>query len=177
MDFTKLENNIWDVMKEEQIKLGYRKETVRLYYPLLSLNRFFHTDLRENEMAEVLKEFAAAVAEKFGNIEISHRKERFCFKLPPEASEYIHQNTSGTGFLYDFIETVSKHGVSIEEVIDQFKKYSNHVHVEQTNHGEFDYLVYFEDGVPDEFRYCLKDEGCHIIYHRFTPDDYRDFHF
>lgn len=176
MDFTKLEKNIWDVMKEEQIKLGYRKETVRLYYPLLSLNRFLHTDLNAEEMAEALKEFAASVSDRLGAIEISHKKERFCFCLPPEASEYIYMNTEREGFLYDFIQTVSRHGASLEEVLEQFKKYSDHVHVEKMNQDDFDYLVYFEDGKPDEFRYCLTDEGCHIIYHRFTADDYRDFY-
>lgn len=177
MDFTRLEKNICDVIKEEQIKLGYRKETIRLYYPLLSLNRFLHTDLDEKEMMEVLREFPAAVENKLGAVEISHEKERFCFYFPEEASEYIHLNTDQDGFLYDFIETVSKHGVSIEDVICQFKKYSDKVHIEKKEHGEFDYLVYFEDGVPDDFRYCLTDEGCHIIYHRFTIEDYNDFHF
>lgn len=177
MDFTKLERNISDVIKEEQLKLGYRKETIRLYYPLLTLNRFLNADFDVNDMIRALTAFVGSVVDKFGNIEISHEGERFCFCFPPEASEYIHLNTDNTGFLYDFIETVSKHGVSIEEVIEQFRKYSDHVHVERINHGEFDYLVYFEDGVPDEFRYCLTDEGCHIIYHRFTIDDYNDFHF
>lgn len=177
MDFSKLEKNIFDVIKEEQVKLGYREERIQLYYPLQTLNRFLHTDLSAKEMIESLDAFADTVADKLGNIEIAHEKERFCFCLPPEASAYIHQNTSSTGFLYDFIETVSKHGVSMEEVIHQFKKYSEHVHIEKTKHKEFDYLVYFEDGIPDEFRYCLTDEGCHIIYHRFTIEDYEDFHF
>lgn len=177
MNFTRLERNICDVIKEEQIKLGYQKETIRLYYPLLSLNRFLNTDFDVNRMIKALHGFVDTVSEKLGNFEISHEGERFCFCFPPEASEYIHLNTDKTGFLYDFINTVSKHDVSMEEVINQFRKYSNKVHVEKTKHGEFDYLVYFEDGIPDEFRYCLTDEGCHIIYHRFTIEDYNDFHF
>lgn len=177
LDFSKLEKNICDVIKEEQIKLGYRKETIRLYYPLLTLNRFLNTDLDAEGMLVVLNEFETAVVKNLGDIEISNEKERFCFCLPPKASEYIHLNTSNTGFLYDFIGTVSKHGVSIEEIITQFKKYSDNVVVEKKNHGEFDYLIYFKDGIPDEFRYCLTQEGCHMIYHRFTIDDYNDFHF
>lgn len=177
MDFSRLEKNICDVMKEEQIKLGYRKETVRLYYPLLSLNHYLNTNLNAEEMEVALKEFADAAADKFGAVEISHKKERFCFCLPPEASEYVHRTAGDAGFLRDFIETVSKHDITIEDVTAQFKKYSEHVHVEKAEHGEFDYLIYFEDGVPDDFRYCLTDEGCHMIYHRFTKEDYDDFHF
>lgn len=177
LDFTKFEKNICDVIKEEQVKLGYRKENIRLYYPLLSLNRFLNTDLNIEEMMKVLNQFAETVSNKFGNVRVSNEEERFCLFLPPKASEYIHDHTDNEGFLYDLIETVSKHGVSIEDVIREFKKYSDHVHVEEAKHGEFDYLVYFEDGEPDEFYYCLTKEGCHMIYHRFTREDYMDFHF
>ena len=44
VDFTRLEKNIIEVIQEEQIKLGYRSELIRLYYPITSLNRFFHTN-------------------------------------------------------------------------------------------------------------------------------------
>jgi hypothetical protein len=177
MDFSRLKQNIFDVIKEEQIKLGYQKEVIRLYYPILSLNRFLKTDYSIEEMREVLKEFCSQATPELGEIKISNKGERFCFCFAPEATEYIYTHTKQEGFLYDFIGTVSRHGVTIEDVIDQFKKYSDCVHVEKVTHGEFDYLVYFEDGQPDSFRYCLTDEGCHIIYHRFTVEDYQDFCF
>jgi hypothetical protein len=65
----------------------------------------------------------------------------------------------------------------MEDVFAVFRKYSDSVHIESVSHGEFDYLVYFEDGQPDSFRYCLTEEGEHVIYHRFTIEDYRDFSF
>ena len=40
------------------------------------------------------------------------------------------------------------------------------------NSEDFDYVVYFQDGMPDDYRYCIKFEGCCVIYHRFTPKDY-----
>ena len=43
MNYEKLEKNIVDVIKEQQAKLGYMREKVRLYYPLSSLNHFFGT--------------------------------------------------------------------------------------------------------------------------------------
>jgi len=87
----------------------------------------------------------------------------------------VHEHTNGSEFIASFIETIGKHGCTIDELLQQFHRYSDHVHVERTTHGEFDYLVYFEDGVPDDYRYCITDEGCHLIYHRFTPEDYEDF--
>jgi hypothetical protein len=177
MDDSRLEKNISDVIKEEQIKLGYRIEAIRLYYPLQSLNRFLKTDCDICQMQELLADFCKTVEKKFGTVTISNQGERFCFHLPPQASEYVHAHTEDKGFLYDFIHTVSRHGVTIDDVLAQFRKYSDCVHIERVSHGEFDYLVYFEDGQPDEFRYCLTDEGCHIIYHRFTIEDYEDFGF
>lgn len=139
MEYSKLENNIIDVLKEEQVKLGYRSEPVRLYYPLRSLNLFLGLNLNAREMQAELELFSRSMGDKLGFIGISHENERFCLLLPPQASDYVH--------------------------------------VERAAHGEFDYLVYFEGGKPDEFRYCITDEGCHIIYHRFTKEDYFDFQF
>jgi len=176
MDFSKLKKNIFDVIKEQQVKLGYRKEAIRLYYPLQSLNRLLSTDLNESEMKSVLNSFAESVKKELGNISISGDNKRFCFFLPEEASEYIYTHTEQKGFLYDFIAAVSKHNASVDEVIEVFRKYSECVHIEKINNGEFDYLIYFENGEPDDYRYCLTVEGEHIIYHRFTLDDYKDFY-
>ena len=44
--YHRLENSIIDVIKEEQAKLGYRKEEIRLYYPLSSRITF----LRQRRM-------------------------------------------------------------------------------------------------------------------------------
>ena len=41
--YAKLEKNLVDIIEEQQIKLGYCREDVRLYYPLSSLNHFFGT--------------------------------------------------------------------------------------------------------------------------------------
>jgi hypothetical protein len=177
MDYSRLIKNISEVIKEGQIKLGYRKETIRLYYPLKSLNRFLQTDYDILQMQEALKGFCKEVEGQFGEVVITNEAERFCFRLSPQASEYIHVNMGDGGFIQDFVHTVSKHGITMDEVFAQFHKYSDCVHIEKVSHGEFDYLVYFEDGKPDDFRYCLTDEGCHIIYHRFTIEDYEDFCF
>lgn len=37
---------------------------------------------------------------------------------------------------------------------------------------EFDYLIYFADGKPDAYRYCIHFEDEHAIYHRFTAKEY-----
>ena len=44
MGYERLEKSLIDLVKEEQAKLGYRKEMIRLYYPLSSLNHFMETN-------------------------------------------------------------------------------------------------------------------------------------
>lgn len=175
MEFKNLETNIIDVIKEQQIKLGYRSETVRLYYPIVSLNRFFGKEYTIEEMTQKLKEFSAYAEPRLGEVEVTNQGERFCLAVPPKGVDYIHSRMEGTEFLTDFIRTIEKHGCTIDDVLAQFHKYSSQVHFEAIKNGEFDYLIYFEEEKPDSYRYCLTDEGCHLIYHRFTKEDYQDF--
>lgn len=174
MNFLNLEKNIIDIIQEQQLKLGYRKEIIRLYYPLLSLNKLLGTNWDTNQMQTTLASFCSFAQERLGQIEVTHQKDRFCLVIPAQGSEYVHENTKDNSFLRDFINTISQHNVSIEQVLRQFYKQSDYVHVEQLENAEFDYLVYFENGIPDNYRYCITDEGCHISYHRFTVEDYND---
>lgn len=177
MNFQRLEENILDVLKEQQIKLGYRSETVRLYYPLASLNRFLEMKADAEEMQQALLEFGKESEDKLGFVSVSHQGDRFCLTIPPKGVDYVHEHMGDNEFIRDFIGTIEKHGCTIDDILQQFYKYSEHVHVEKADHGEFDYLIYFEDGKPDSFRYCITDEGCHMIYHRFTVEDYEEFGF
>ena len=177
MNNTKLENNIMDMMEEQQLKLGYMKETTRLYYPLSSLNRFLETEYTAEEMLQNMQEFCQTVETRLGDVEISRKGERFCILIPPEGAEYVHLCGVSNVFLAELIEMVRKHDTTIEEVLALFSKYSSRVVKEKANHGEFDYLVYFEDGKPDAYYYCIAKEGPHVTYHRYTKEDYEDFGF
>lgn len=177
MNFLNLEKNIIDIVQEQQLKLGYRKEIIRLYYPLLSLNRLLDTNCDTNQMQAAMESFCFFVQERLGQMEVTHQKDRFCLIIPAQGSEYVHKHMEEDSFLRDFIDAISRHNASMEEILQQFHKHSNRVHVEQPQNAEFNYLVYFEDGIPDNYRYCITDEGCHISYHRFTEDDYNDLQF
>lgn len=174
MNLKALEKDICYVIKEEQIKLGFRKESISLYYPLSSLNSILETECDTEEMLQVLDEFKIKSKAEFGDIDVSVKGERFCIKLPDTASEYVNNTTEKTGFLYDLIATVSRHGITIEDVKNVFESYSSHVHFEIMEHEEFNYLIYFEDGTPDDSYYCFTEEGGHLIYHRFSKSAYKD---
>ena len=153
MDFARLEKNIIDVIKEEQAKLGYRKEKIRLYYPLSSLNHFFQLDVDETGMQEKLSRFSE------------------------EGAEYVHNNMKENEFIKDLIGLISHHGCKMEDIFELFRQHSDQITIEEMHSDEFDYMICFENDPEDTYRYCFKDEGCHIIYHRFLPEDYEEFGF
>ena len=176
MDFARLEKNIIDVIKEEQAKLGYRKEKIRLYYPLSSLNHFFQLDVDETGMQEKLSRFSEYEEGKLGSVEVTNKGERFCFHIPEEGAEYVHNNMKENEFIKALIELVGRHGCTIEEIKELFHSYSDKIITEPMDNEEFDVMIRFGDG-SDPYYYCFKDEGCHIIYHRFLPEDYEEFGF
>ena len=177
MGYDKLERNLIDIVKEEQAKLGFFKEDIRLYYPLSSLNHFFNSSDSADEMQMRLDTLPESITSKLGQIEVSHKGDRFCFHIPQEGTVYVHDNTSPNEFIHQLEELVGKHGCTMNEILDLFHTYSENIITEEMNNGEFDRLIRFADNSEDLYYYCFKDEGCHIIYHRFLPEDYADFDF
>lgn len=110
----KLMTNIIDVIKEQQIKLGYRKERVRLYYPLTSLNILLETEVNSEQMESQLKEYFLNKMDIFGEVVVDYKSDRFCINLPEQATEYVHEHTKQDGFLFDFIRTIEKHGIGLD---------------------------------------------------------------
>ncbi len=177
MDTDYLFGNIVDVIEEGQLKLGYRPETIRLYYPLDSLNGFLGTQLDAPGMMDALCAFASQHADRLGEVAVSRRGRRFCLAVPPQGAAYVHAKTNPEGFLARFIALIAQHGTRLDDVIALFERYSSCVIVKRFEAGEFDALIRFADGKPDAFYYCLTDEGCHLTYHRFTRADYEAFGF
>ena len=165
-----------DVIAEEQAKLGYRKEAIQLYYPLQSLNHFFDSNVSADGMVQKLNKFPAFISQRLGAAKISHEGECFCFYLAPEASEYVHENKEENIFIFELVQLLQKEDTTLDHVIAFFRKWDRHCVVKEMDHGEFDILILFIDR-EDLYYYCFKDEGCHIIYHRFLPEDYKDFGF
>lgn len=188
-NYDNLQRSLIDVIKEEQAKLGYYREDIRLYYPLSSLNHFFGTNVGADEMQLILDGTGEqdhtpiatgmneALPDKLGMVEVSHRGDRFCFHIPPEGVAYVHENTTENEFIRELVQLVAKHGCTIEEVYQLFTKHSGHVRREPMDNGEFDERIWFEDDAEDPYYYCFKQEGEHMIYHRFLPADYEDFEF
>ena len=98
MGYDKLELNLIDIIKEEQAKLGFFKEDIRLYYPLSSLNHFFNSSDSADEMQMRLDTLPESITSKLGQIEVSHKGDRFCFhrKAPYMCMTTPHQMNLST---------------------------------------------------------------------------------
>lgn len=176
-DYNSLETNIIDVIKEEQIKLGYQQETIRLYYPMESINNLLGVSLPMNELETVIENFCGYVKERLGDVHYSFDNSRFCIIIPPAGVAYVKDKVNDRYFLREFIEIIREPECNINAILSVFMKYSDKVISKEITNGEFDYLIYFEDGIPDAYRYCIKFEDCHTVYHRFTKSDYDNFEF
>ena len=89
----------------------------------------------------------------------------------------MHEHMKPNEFIRELVELVGKHGCTMQQVKDLFLSKGKQVQMEPMDNGEFDLMIRFEGDAKDPYYYCFKDEGCHIIYHRFLPEDYADFGF
>ncbi len=179
MGFKRLEKNLIDIIKEEQAKLGFRKEEIRLYYPLISLNHFFEADDDVDEMQTRLEQFPEEVKKKLGDILCNAQKRQIlCLHIPEQGSVYVHEHTAENEFIKKLVELMMNARNEKRrypcDISERGKRYQGGGDM---RNGEFDFWVRFPEENEYEYYYCFKDEGCHMIYHRFLPEDYADFGF
>lgn len=181
MNYKRLEKNLCDNIAEAQIKLGYDDNPMSFNYMSSSLNHLLGTELNDDELENTLSQFAEYVEKHLGELNFRPIKNGFCITVPSKGTRYIHNNIIENSFIYEFVNTVRSH-TTINNVLDVFRKYSSDVIIKEIDNDEFNFLVYFPAGIPDEYRYCLTveeeiDGSSHIIYHRFIKEDYEDFGF
>lgn len=109
---------------------------------------------------------------RLGQLDFRVIRDGWCITVSAEGTAYVNDLT-GYDFLSELISAVRNHGTSMEQVLDIFRKYSENLTIKEIRNDEFDLLVY---GV-DDYYYCLTDEGCHVTYHRFIREDYKDLGF
>ncbi len=176
MDYTALLDNLSDNLQEQQIKLGAASGSTHWFYPLSSLNRFLGVSLDEAGMAQALAGLSDAAEATLGPVAVSHANGRFCLTLTDRAGEFVRAHAPKDGFLSELVAVIGRHGATMDEVLAVFYRHADDVVTVPMQGKDFDVLAYFAGGRPDAYRYCLTDEGCHIIYHRFTAADYADFY-
>jgi hypothetical protein len=175
MQVAALERMLINSIMEVQMKLGYEKEVIRFYYPEKALLNILKTGDSDDEIKTALKEFKTYVKERLGEIKITKSQDRFCFLIPPEGAQYVWEQEEENGFLREFIETIEKPGVQLEDIKNVFSRYSDGRYICESCDGEeCDFILYFEDLSRDSYRYFIKFHDNHGTYHRFLSEDVKD---
>ena len=172
INFEELRDNLIDVVKECQMKIGYTDSAMSLYYPAAAVCRFLNKDIPEEELTGRLEGLNALAESQLGKIRFKKEGEKIRFTIPKEGTAYVHENVPDSPFLKDYIESTLQPGCTLDKILEVFNRYSDKVVCRPMDNEEFDYLVYFEDGKPDSYRYCLEFEFGRAVYHRFTPKEY-----
>ena len=100
--FDALKKSMIDAIEEGQLKLGYRDETIRLYYPLESLCALTGKKLDAAQMMRELEAFFTEDEAELGKIEISRRGGRFCLAVGPKGGvgACAHESKRLSGGVY-----------------------------------------------------------------------------
>ena len=155
MKLEALIQNMTDQIKEAQLKLGYARETMRLYYPLSSLNAMLEmqeTDIRE--LAKKIRHELEAKKEKMGDTQIRIHADRIVFTIPPDFVEYVHEQVPEPPFLKELIQLFrEKHACTKEEITAVFEKFGAYECRQMPDGMDFDYVIYFTDSSIDSYDY------------------------
>ena len=170
----RLEQNLIDQIKEAQLKLGFEEETMRLYYPVASLNLLLGTACETpKEMARKLEELFADGKSALGTMSFRVSAGRIEVSVPPEGARYVHEHMGDVAFLKAIIELFSNpHDKSVEDVKAVFARFGAYICEEMPEGADFDEALHFVDPSVDAYYYCVKQEMGHLIYHRFLKEDY-----
>ncbi len=174
MELERLESTLTEMIKEQQMKLGYEKETVRFYFQETSMDAFlglpYSTDWTDAQISSLQEKMRKQAGGTLGELVITKKGNRFCVTIPPEGSAYVHQHVKENPFLREMIQLFQCHHVELAEVQALFERYGAY-RCEKADGLEFDYLFYFLTPDVDTWFYCLKFDAGHASYHRFTKED------
>ena len=174
MNTEKLTQNMIDTIKEWQIKIGYQKEAIGLYYPADSLKNLLElpADTSLKALLEQLSLFSNATEKQFGKLNISNEKERICLQIPEYGVTYIHENIPDSEFLKAFLKEITTPGCTLNNMRKVFYTFSDdvvEVDLEQDGLGT---VFYFSNDSIDSYVYCLEFDAFGATYHRFSKEDY-----
>lgn len=172
----KLEHTLIDIIQEQQIKLGYVKESIRLYFPESSIQYLLNQSQHVigDDLDKKLKEALINLSPHLGNIKFNSKEGRYALIIPVEASTFVYNHIAENLFLEELIQLFSSHQVSLEQVKKLFEKYDPDYVCKKEDGIEFDYLFYFVNYEEDKYYYCVKFDEGHCSYHRFNAHDIED---
>lgn len=189
MNTAALERHIIDTVKEWQMKIGYRSEEMKLYYPDVSLAGLLELaeGWTEASLKEALQEFSKETKERLGGVQISNVKDRYCVAVPAAGCTYIHENEPDSAFLRSFLDVITGLEPSMQGVeqcfADAAAMNGEHYVKEDRESEGLGMVFYFcpvqeevqtpERSVIDTYVYCVEEDDFGITYHRFSWSDFQ----
>lgn len=176
VDYQGLEEHICDTVKEWQMKLGYREETMQLYYQDSTLCSLLNVDssMTKEALLKVLSGFLKYSEDRLGMCRFSYQGKRFCVEVPKQGTLYVKEHRKDSPFLRDLIDTVKKKDVTVKDIVQVFSSYSQSFVCEDRRKEELGYVLFFEDDTIDPYVYCVECDEFGASYHRFTKKDYQN---
>lgn len=166
--------NIWDTIKEWQIKIGYQRESMGLYYPASSIKHLL--ELPENTtlegVLEALDVFLEENTDTLGKVKVTNQQDRICLQIPKEGTAYVHERVPASPFMVDFIKKITTPGCTLDEIKKVFYQYSTNILEKDGVHDGLGTVLYFEDETIDPYVYCLEFDEFGATYHRFGRTDF-----
>ncbi len=190
MKIEALQKHIYDTVKEWQLKIGYREENMKLYYPDVSLKGLLGLEAGADtaQLEESLEQFAQAVQPQLGRIHVScdEKKERYCLDVPREGVSYIAKEVPDSAFLKRFLKVITSPGSTLKDVEECFACTAKEQGIDYVGRNQEEEglgnVFYFaapknQDGQSaakemDEYIYCVEADDFGLTYHRFDREDY-----
>jgi len=188
----RLIKNITDQIKEAQMKLGFVRESIRLYFPwdsfmvllgetleeegsgIHSEDKLFPNDgncsetERKKQKRRILNELNGSAGFGTGGLgQVSFRESRGRVEvtISPEGAEYVHREISDPPFLKAVIELFgTSHNPSVDDVCACFAEFSPDYVCCKIQDNDFDYALYFQDEeIEGHERRTLEAQGARPV--------------
>lgn len=175
MDLKMLEKNITETVTESITKLGFEEVPLTLYFPREALCGLLGEEIGTDLMDAVLNMFAESVSERLGKVTVHMAKDgRYAITVPKEGVRFVYENAKPQDFTESLVKQMEDPDCDIMEIASLFRAHGDAV-MQRSKCEDFDYVLYFRDGQPDDYRYCFHEEMGRLIYHRFTKGEFEKF--
>lgn len=174
-EWVDLRDNVETTIYEGILKLGYTdNESFSIYYDLDLLNHLLHTEFDHvNAMSDYLFGFSEVMTDYLPGFSYALLpNKRFKFTVLKDGILKIKKNNKDNNFLRDIISLVNTQNFSIDDVIEIFRNSGEDFVLENSNHPEFKYVLYFKDNAIDKFKYCFNFDELGAYYHRLLDFSY-----
>ncbi len=168
MNTQALTDNLTDLIKEGQQKIGFTPNPVRFFYPQASMAAILGSDADPDE---IVRHLTAHPADGLGALDVRFDGERYSVGVSAAGVTFVHENVPDSPFLAAFLDAIRVYPCETAAILAVCEKFGEPV-CREIGDDEFDLLIYFPSGSPDGYRYCVKIEDGFGSYHRFTNADF-----